>query len=122
MSKKEERRRRELERLQKAIERQKAETRSEREAESAPVESEAEEKVQPDREAPGSSSEAEVSWDWGRFWERFEAADLEGKEALFEKALASGRWAAVVRLRYWARSVPCLTWTIHSTGPAMLRW
>jgi len=90
MSKKEERRRRELERLQKAIERQKAETHSEREAESAPVESEAEEKVQPDREVPGSSSEAEVSWDWDRFWGRFETADLEEREALFEKALESG--------------------------------
>jgi len=90
MSKKEERRRRELERLQQAIERQKAEARSEREAESHPEEPETEEKVQPDRGRPGSSSEADVSWDWDRFWERFEAADLEGKEALFEKALASG--------------------------------
>lgn len=90
MSKKEERRRRELERLQKAIERQKAEARSEREAESHPEEPETEEKVQPDRGRPVSSSEADASWDWDRFWERFEAADLEGKEALFEKALASG--------------------------------
>jgi hypothetical protein len=90
MSKKEERRRRELERLQKAIEQQKAEARSEREDELRPEEPETEEKVQPDREAPGSSSEAEGSWDWDRFWEKFEAADLEGKEALFEKVLASG--------------------------------
>lgn len=90
MSKKEERRRRELERLQKAIERQKAEADSEREAESHPEEPETEEKVHPDREAPGSPAEAEVSWDWERFWDRFETADLDGKEALFEKALGSG--------------------------------
>jgi hypothetical protein len=90
MSKKEERRRRELERLQQAIERQKTEARSERETESYPEEAKSEEKAQPDREAPRSPSEAEVSWDWDRSWNRYENADLAGMENLFKKALASG--------------------------------
>jgi hypothetical protein len=90
MSKKEERRRRELERLQEAIERQKAEARSQRDDELASEEAEREEKVQPGRESPAEPLEPEGGWDWDRFWERFEAADLKGKEALFEKALASG--------------------------------
>jgi hypothetical protein len=94
VSKREERRRRELERLQKAIERQKAEARSQREAESAPEEPEAEGETQSDRESPPEPSELEVSLDSDRSWERFEAADLAQKEALFEAALESGEMGA----------------------------
>jgi hypothetical protein len=79
VSSKKERRRRELERLQKAIERQKAEKEFEPE--------DGESTLEPlEQETPDEPDEPEDS---DRFWDAFRAADLEGKEALFREMLAS---------------------------------
>ena len=72
MSSKEERRRRELERLQKAIKRQKAESAQSEAASEVP-----------------QAKASEEAWDWNRFWDEFDAAGLKDKEVLFREALAS---------------------------------
>jgi hypothetical protein len=95
MSKKEERRRRELMRLQKAIERQRAESAREEE----------EERTEPEEEKRAETEEEESAWepeptppqgspDWDHIWGAFDAAGLEGKEALFREVLASGEMEA----------------------------
>ncbi|MGD8244589.1 MAG: hypothetical protein PVI63_05285, partial [Anaerolineae bacterium] len=77
MSTKRERRRRELERLQNAIQRQRAE----RALETKDSKSTSE---------PPEPEEPEETQDGDRFWDAFRAADLEGKETLFRDLLASG--------------------------------
>ncbi len=83
MSKKEKRRRRELMRLQQAIERQRAE--SAREGEEGRTEVDGEESAPEPEPAPSQESP-----DWDHIWDAFDAAGLEGKEALFRETLASG--------------------------------